>query len=92
MSSLGRDEENLDGTTEKAVSNILQTFMIHEQCGRAVVGETEQRRRARGDGKHVDAARNGLRLVITKVNFINHNHNRQSIRTSIVPQSLNPKT
>jgi hypothetical protein len=34
MSSLGRNEENLDGRMEKAVSKILQTFMIHEQSGR----------------------------------------------------------
>jgi hypothetical protein len=88
---LGRDEENLDETMEKAVSNILQTFMIHESV---VVGETEQRRRARGVTKDTSTQRdqNGLRLVITKVNFINHNHNQQSIRTRIVPQNLYPKT
>jgi hypothetical protein len=42
MSSLGRDEENLDGRMEKAVSNILQTFMIHEQCGRGRNGTKEE--------------------------------------------------
>jgi hypothetical protein len=34
MNPLGRDKEILDGRMGKAVSKILQTFIIHEQCGR----------------------------------------------------------
>ena len=69
---MGRDEENLDGKVEKAVSNILQTFMIHEQCGRGRNGTKGEG--AMCDEEHVDSTQrdqNGLRLVITKVNFIN---------------------
>lgn len=52
---MGRDEENLDETMEKAVSNILQTFMIHEQCGRGRNGTKEEG--ARCDERHVDSTR-----------------------------------
>jgi hypothetical protein len=72
MSSLGRDEENLDGRMEKAVSNILQTFMIHEQCGRGRNGTKEEGARC-DENTSTRRDQNGLRLVIIKVNFINHN-------------------
>jgi hypothetical protein len=68
MSPLGRDEENLDGTMEKAVSNILQTFMIHELWS--------WEKRNKGGGREVwtkdtstQRDQNGLHLVITKRQF-----------------------
>ena len=75
MSSLGRNEENLDGRMEKVVWKILQTFMIHEQSGRERNG-TKVAVRTRKT-RRLDA--NGLCLVITKVYFIislstYHNH------------------
>ena len=57
MSSLGRNEENLDGRMEKAVSNILQTFMIHEQCGRGRTGTKGKSARCDGRTRRLDATR-----------------------------------
>jgi hypothetical protein len=57
MSPLGRDGENLDGRMEKAVSKILQTFMIHEQCGRERNGTKEAARSSDELRKHVDSTR-----------------------------------
>lgn len=94
MSSLGRNEENLDGRMEKAVLKILQTFMIHEQCGRERNGTKEAARSSDESGEENTSTRrdqNGLCLVI-KVNFIIHKHKGpQSIMTSIVPQSNIPE-
>jgi hypothetical protein len=57
MSSLGRDEETLDGTMEKAVSSILQTFMIHEQCGRGNGTKEEGARCDERRTRRLDATR-----------------------------------
>ena len=76
MSPLGRDEENLDGRMEKAVSKILQTLMIHEQCGRERNGTKVAARSSDELGQENTSTRrdqNGLRLVIINANFINHN-------------------
>jgi hypothetical protein len=64
---------------------------------RVVVGETEQRTREvthHTENTSTRRDQNGLRLVITKVNFINHNHtNPQSIRNEYsTPEPIYPRT